>query len=130
FTLWHGLGINYQGGILDNSARMTIHMTHRLGALVTFLTVGGLVLALLWKGRSSRVWKVAAIVGVLLLVQIGLGIGNVVLGLPLKVAVAHNAGAACLLLSLVVLNHVLRPAVQPAPARARERASAPGLESA
>src|SRR5882724_4057706 len=32
---WHGLGPDYQGGILANPARMAIHMAHRLGALIT-----------------------------------------------------------------------------------------------
>ena len=44
----------------------------------------------------------------LLLGQLALGIANVVLLLPLPVAVAHNGGAALLLLALVALNHLLR----------------------
>jgi len=36
--------------------------------------------------------------------QFLLGVGNVLLGLPLPVAVAHNAGAAALLLCLVWVN--------------------------
>ncbi|MFA9459336.1 COX15/CtaA family protein [Thiohalorhabdus sp. Cl-TMA] len=130
FTLWHGLGINYEGGILGNPARMTIHLTHRLGAVLTLLTVGGLVLALLYRARSARVRKVAGVAGMALLVQAGLGIANVVFGLPLSVAVAHNAGAAILLLSLVALNHVLRPKTRPVPEPAAARSSVTGLESA
>lgn len=45
----------------------------------------------------------------LLLVQIGLGIANVLLRLPLAMAVAHNAGAALLLVALVVLNFTFSP---------------------
>src|SRR5579885_3219662 len=37
---WHGLGPDYQGGILESPARMAIHMAHRLGALITFLVLG------------------------------------------------------------------------------------------
>jgi cytochrome c oxidase assembly protein subunit 15 len=40
----------------------------------------------------------------LLFAQLGLGIANVLLRLPLAIAVAHNAGAALLLVALVVLN--------------------------
>jgi cytochrome c oxidase assembly protein subunit 15 len=40
--------------------------------------------------------------------QFLLGIGNVVLGLPLAVAVTHNGVAALLLLSVITLNHSLR----------------------
>lgn len=40
----------------------------------------------------------------LLIVQIGLGIANLVLHLPLVLAVAHNMVAALLLVTIVVLN--------------------------
>ncbi|MFP4561171.1 MAG: COX15/CtaA family protein [Thiohalorhabdus sp.] len=130
FTLWHGLGVDYEGGILDNTARMTVHLVHRIGAVVTLVAVGGLVVALLRRTRSPRVRKAALGVGLLLLGQVGLGVANVVLGLPLAVAVAHNAGAAGLLLSVVVLNHVLRPAARAVPDNAPAPAAHTGLESA
>jgi len=41
------------------------------------------------------------------LAQLTLGISNVVFHLPLPVAVAHNAGAALLLLTLVAINLML-----------------------
>jgi cytochrome c oxidase assembly protein subunit 15 len=41
--------------------------------------------------------------------QIALGITNVVAQLPLLVAVAHNGGAALLLLALLSLVHRLTP---------------------
>jgi cytochrome c oxidase assembly protein subunit 15 len=44
--------------------------------------------------------------------QLVLGISNVVFGLPLPVAVAHNAGAAVLLVVLVVLNFQAHLAVR------------------
>ena len=44
----------------------------------------------------------------LLLVQLGLGMANVLGGLPLLVAVAHNAGAAVLLVTMAVINFALR----------------------
>ena len=47
--------------------------------------------------------------GVLLFTQVGLGIANVKLGLPLHVAVLHNAGAALLLFVLVSLVARVRP---------------------
>src|SRR3984893_6825332 len=34
FVLWRGLELDYEGGVLTNPARMAIHFTHRLGALV------------------------------------------------------------------------------------------------
>ncbi len=37
FVLWRGLGINYAGGVLDHPARVAIHFTHRVGAVVASL---------------------------------------------------------------------------------------------
>lgn len=101
FHLVRELGENADGSILSGEALVTIHLMHRLGALLTFLYLG-------WFG--SKLLKVAGLVcwgrlllG-LLLAQVGLGISNVLYSLPLPVAVAHNAGAALLLVALVVIN--------------------------
>ncbi len=107
FTLWRGLGVSYEGGVLGNDARVTIHLTHRLGALAVLLYLGWLVGRLWTANRTLRM--TGGIIALLLAIQIGLGIANVLLRLPLPVAVAHNAGAALLLLALVMLNHRLRP---------------------
>jgi cytochrome c oxidase assembly protein subunit 15 len=48
---------------------------------------------------------------VALAVQVSLGLSNVVFGLPLVVAVAHNAGGAALLLTLVLVNYHARTAL-------------------
>lgn len=109
FTLWRGLGVSYEGGVLGNDARVTIHMMHRLGALVVLCYLGGLLWRLLVSTPSQSVRLVSLAIVVLLCIQLSLGIANVLMRLPLPVAVAHNGGAALLLLSLVMLNHVLRP---------------------
>lgn len=106
FVLWRGLGVNYEYGVLDHPARTAIHLTHRIGALVTFLLLGWLALRLVARGREPLAGS-GWLVGGLLLLQVSLGIGNVVLHLPLGVAVAHNAVAALLLLSLIRLNYQL-----------------------
>ena len=49
--------------------------------------------------------RAAFCVMALLIVQIGLGIGNVLMSRPLIVAVAHNLAAASLLLSVVALTY-------------------------
>jgi cytochrome c oxidase assembly protein subunit 15 len=102
FVMWRGLGVNYEYGVLEHPARTAIHVTHRIGALVTLLYLGWLVLALLRSGGGLR--GAAVLIGGLLLLQLGLGIGNVLLHLPLGVATAHNGVAALLLISLVYLN--------------------------
>ena len=105
FVLWRGIGTNYEFGVLDNAARVGIHFVHRLGAVVVLLGVGGLCWRLL---KSPPLRALGIIIGTVLLTQIGLGIANVVLVLPLPVAVAHNGVAALLLLTLVTLNYRLR----------------------
>ncbi len=99
FVLWRGIGVNYEGGVLDGAARAAIHIAHRIGALVVF----GHVLAtavLAWR-RGLRANATA--VALLLCTQVALGIANVKLLLPLPLATAHNAGAALLLFSLIAL---------------------------
>jgi cytochrome c oxidase assembly protein subunit 15 len=108
FTLWHGLGINYEGGVLDNAARLTIHLTHRIGAVITFLYIWWLAITVFRSARNTSVRRVAMALMTLVSLQFLLGIGNVVLGLPLAVAVTHNGVAALLLLSVITLNHSLR----------------------
>ncbi|MBL8251078.1 MAG: COX15/CtaA family protein [Candidatus Competibacter sp.] len=107
FTLWRGLGVSYEGGVLANEARMTIHWVHRLGALAVALYLGWLSWRLLKAGPSRAVRLTGGLVAALLVAQLALGIANVLLFLPLPVAVAHNGGAALLLLALVALNHLL-----------------------
>ncbi len=109
FTLWRGLGVSYEGGVLGNEARMTIHMVHRLGALAVLLYLGWLAWWLVTAGESRAVRLVGVVVAVLLVAQVALGIANVLLYLPLPVAVAHNGAAALLVLAVVALNHCLRP---------------------
>lgn len=108
FVLWRGLGINYEFGVLDDAARKAVHMTHRMGALVTTLVLLWLAVRGLRQG-SDRVlrrwsWGLLAV----LILQVALGIGNVSFGLPLAVAVAHNGVGALLLLIVVTLNYLVR----------------------
>ena len=81
-----------------------IHLLHRAGALVVALAVGAFALNLWRRGRSG----LALLLGAAVCLQIGLGIANVVLRLPLPIAVAHNGGAALLLLALVATNAAVR----------------------
>ena len=97
FVLWRGIGVNYEGGVLDGAARSAIQMTHRIGAVVVLLHVGAIAV-LAWRRGLPRF---GFLIGALLVAQIVLGISNVVLGLPLAVATAHTAVAALLLLSLI-----------------------------
>lgn len=104
FQFVRGLGVTAAGAPLPYEALTAIHWIHRVGALVTVLYVGGLALAALrWSGLVAQ----GALLLTVLLLQIGLGVANVVFSLPLPVAVAHNGTAAFLLVAMVVLNFVL-----------------------
>ena len=107
FVLWRGLGINYEYGVLEAPARTAIHYSHRLGALITLLAVG--ILALRCLARPERVLRRAGwvLLGALSL-QLALGIANVLLSLSMPAAVAHNAGAALLLLALATVLYFSR----------------------
>jgi cytochrome c oxidase assembly protein subunit 15 len=105
FVLWRGIGVDYEGGILDGEARIAIQLAHRLMAAVVFAYLLFLALRLL-RTPGMRGW--ASLLAALLLLQVGLGIANVMAGLPLLVAVAHNGGAALLLFALVSLLARLR----------------------
>jgi heme a synthase len=110
FVLWRGLGVNYEGGVLDLAARVAIHFTHRLGAIVATLALL-FACALAWRSRvaASATARHAApwVLGALTL-QLLIGVSMVLKSFPLWLATAHNAGAAFLLLSVVTLNFQLR----------------------
>jgi cytochrome c oxidase assembly protein subunit 15 len=101
FTLRRELGYAGDGTLLPFAALTAIHWAHRLGALLVFVTVGALILRL----KASPGWhNWAFVLTMMLVLQVGLGIGNVLLSLPLPLAVAHNFAAALLLLHVVAVT--------------------------
>ncbi|AIF46675.1 COX15/CtaA family protein [Dyella japonica] len=97
FVLWRGIGVNYEGGVLDMAARSAIQITHRLGALVVFCYLAWLAHRVSRQGLRSLGLAMAAV----LVAQVLLGVSNVHFGLPLPVATAHNGVAALLLFTLL-----------------------------
>ncbi len=104
FNFLQEIGPNYLGGQLDGGARIAIHLAHRLGALAVTISIAVLITLLI----KFRIYSVAAFLGVVTLVQIGLGIFNVYFHLPLYNAVAHNLMGAILLGTLVWVNWLVR----------------------
>ena len=97
FVLWRGIGVNYEGGVLDMAARSAIQITHRIGALVVFC-----YLAFLAHKASRRGLRgLGLAIAVVLVTQVLLGISNVHFGLSLPVATLHNGVAALLLFVLL-----------------------------
>ena len=107
FRLWQESRSGFEGGVLAGDARIAIHFMHRIGALVTVVYLGVLCGAgLRWGGPNRRRLMAATRSALVLLgIQAVLGVSNVWLQLPLGVAVAHNAGAALLLLALITMHH-------------------------
>lgn len=97
----------YLHGVLDYDARMTIHVFHRVGAVLVTLVLGALAGWLAWKGGNPQTRRLGLMLAGVLGLQLGLGISNVLLLLPLSVAVAHNGVAALLLLVMVWIGDSL-----------------------
>lgn len=103
FDVTQQVGPNYLGGQLTADGRVAIHMTHRIGAMVV-LGYFAILLALMWRRRqASGLTQAIALVVLALGAQILLGLANVILNIPLAIAVAHNAMGAGLLLTVVHL---------------------------
>lgn len=101
FTFVRHLGKSASGDSITLEALTAIQWTHRLGALVTFLYLFILSVQLL---RYWQLKKLALILQLTLITQVILGIFNLLLHLPLVLAVAHNLVAALLVVILVILN--------------------------
>ncbi len=107
FNIFQPLGLNYDGGELSNATRVTIQVMHRFGALITMAYVGALSLYLLFFSHQRLLRNISATILVVLVTQIALGILTATQLLILPIAVAHNAIAALMLVSLVTLNFVI-----------------------
>jgi len=107
FVLWRGLGIDYEGGVLDHPARVAIHYTHRLWAAVTALVLAFVAWRAIRTGQSRTVRAAGATLAALLLLQLTVGPLMVMKALPLPLATAHNGIAALLVLAVVALLRFL-----------------------
>lgn len=86
---------------LSAAGKVAIHALHRFGALITFVFLSWLMLTATSEQYPKRVRRSGVLLSVLLLVQIVIGIFTVKHGVPLALAVAHNAVAALLMLPLL-----------------------------
>jgi heme a synthase len=94
------IGVDYEGGVLDLEARVAIHLSHRIGAVITMLVLALVAIRLI---RASGIPRSGAVLLVLVIAQFSLGILNIVHALPLANAVAHNGIATLLLAQMVWL---------------------------
>lgn len=121
-------GDSFEFGVLDYGSRVTIHLLHRFGAIITAVTL----LVFSWRliryqllNQSHRLLNRSAylLIGLVML-QVGLGIANVVMHLPVILAVGHNLVAALLLLNVVFICTHLRLSY-----RIKERTRSAQIES-
>lgn len=108
FTLIPPEKITYEFGYLDHASRVTIHSMHRIGAVITGSYLFWLAATIFTKAQSVFFKKISLWLLFVLFCQIGLGISNVKLSLPLSVAVAHNVVAILLMLMLITLTYSLK----------------------
>ena len=99
---------SYEFGHLAHNERLTIHVAHRLGAIITVVFLSWLAIMICMKARVHAIKNSAVILLSLLVLQVALGISNIWFSLPLIIAVAHNLVAVCLMLSLITLAYKLR----------------------
>ena len=109
FMLWRGLGIDYEGGVLDTPARVAIHYSHRLGAYLTGLVLLLLVLGAWRRAQTALTRGAATAVLVAVALQITIGMNLIWQGWPLWLGTSHNAGAVLLVLAMVALLRFLSP---------------------
>lgn len=100
FHVVRELGQTASGDLLSTTALTAIHWTHRVGAVLVASYLLALGAFLVGAGLRREGGLLIAMVAL----QFCLGLSNVWFGLPLAIAVAHNAGAALLVVLLTVIN--------------------------
>ncbi|MDX1915371.1 MAG: COX15/CtaA family protein [Methylophilus sp.] len=101
FHMLRELGQNADGTNLTLASLTAIQWTHRIGAVITLIYLGFIAINGL-KYVQLRMLSIALLLA--LIAQVSLGIANLLLHLPLVLAVAHNFGAALLVVVMVLFN--------------------------
>jgi cytochrome c oxidase assembly protein subunit 15 len=119
FHLTQTVGPNYLHGQLHADARTAIHQGHRIGALLLGLALVMLA-ARYWGEARMRPWLGGLVVAYG--IQLGLGIANVLMWLPLWLALLHTAGAVSLVLLLALATwHWRETAVEAVSSKRRDK---------
>ncbi|MCV6591155.1 MAG: COX15/CtaA family protein [Marinobacterium sp.] len=101
FDLSVEIGPNYEGGLKPIEARAAIQVVHRWMAVVLVAWL----LWLCWRLKAVKpLYPWLGLVVSATLLQVLLGVANIIWALPLALATAHHAGAVVLLLSLLWLH--------------------------
>ena len=110
FSLKTGLA-SYEFGVLEYKAAMTIHLFHRIGAIITAVYLLWFALKIYRNASSALFKKLASLLALVLFIQFALGVSNIYFQLPVAVAVMHNIVAVGLVLvMLTILYSISRKA--------------------
>ena len=97
FNIFNLPDINYEGGFLAYGAKVAVHYIHRVTALVLSISFL-LTIVIIFKLKNHAILKkIISFSLVFFVLQIILGISNVIYSLPLNIAVWHTMNAAILL---------------------------------
>lgn len=102
FWYFRELALDTNGQVVFDSSTITIHLVHRIGAIIT-----GLILLIGAATTLQYRKKTALGIIALVLLQCALGATGVVHSLPIVVVMAHNLIAALLLMVVMALNFQL-----------------------
>jgi len=89
--------INYEGGFLVYGAKVAVHYIHRITALILTVLFVITLYAVFKLSKHDFLKKIMGFSSIFFILQILLGISNVVYSLPLNVAVWHTMNAAILM---------------------------------
>lgn len=95
---------SYEFGHLEHEERVTIHVMHRFGAIVTTIYLAWLILMVYIKDSTNSLKSTVMLVGLALTSQVILGMSNILFSLPLSIAVGHNVVAVCLMMAMISLT--------------------------
>jgi len=102
FGFMGSLNVDTSGKVMtDHDIAASIHMTHRIMALLTALYVGWLAWRAIILGGKLRL--MGMMIFAVLAVQLGLGLAMVQFSMPIIFVVAHTVTAALLVLSILSL---------------------------
>lgn len=101
FSIFRNLGQTSEGMPISLSALEAIQWTHRIGAFTVLIYLSCLS-CILMKFKQLRLEAILLLI--LLSAQFIIGVANLLLHLPVILAVSHNLGAALLVVILTILN--------------------------
>lgn len=107
FNIFRNLGQTFEGAPITIDALQAIQWVHRLGAITVVIFFSYLSIALM-KYKQLRFESMLLLV--LLTAQFIIGIANLMLHLPVVLAVSHNLIAALLVITITVINTKIKKA--------------------